>query len=214
MWIDEKIHLITTRREVLSTIQGAIAARVPAPVDCKKVIILYGIGGTGKSTWVRAHTDLSKTYQKDPSTAWWDLLEPTMTTLWIDDIDGQTSIPLATMKIILDNEAIGVKVNAKNMPQRMHHFSHVIITSNYPPRCWYKNVEQDSGFMRRVKEYDNYNQVLEINQDIWTMMPPVMWQQTKKLPSIERTIASSALTLSLTGTSDEDTHISESILFD
>lgn len=176
VWDDEKISLLTQIR-VIPTIQAAVQAREKKCPNQVVVTILYGPGGTGKSSWVQQQWPASSLYIKDPQSEWWDGLDSCHTALWIDEMGYKSKLPMATMKKIMDPECPGIPVNGKNLPTRLHHFCYVFITSNYDPRCgWYKDSTNDSGWMRRA------DKAIYIGDKIWEMDPPLRKALPQPMP--------------------------------
>lgn len=169
---DSLIHLLRHER-LFSIISGALAVTAVRPFH-RKIIILFGLGGTGKT--VRAKQLLSgmKTFTKEPSIRFWDGLQPTMTALHIEEMAPKSSIPLSTLKQILDTENQGLQCDIKCKSPYLWNPSHVIITSNYHPSDWYEHP--DSGLLRRTHPLQvKYTQSIEILSPIWTRSSPIEW---------------------------------------
>lgn len=170
---DSLIHLLRHER-LFSIISGALAVTV-ARVTHRKIIILFGVGGTGKTVRARQLLAGHKVFTKEPSIRFWDGLQPTMTALHIEEMAPKSSIPLSTLKQILDTENQGFQCDIKCKSPFLWNPSHVIITSNYHPSDWYDHP--DSGLLRRTHPLQvKYTQSIEILSPIWTRSSPIVWQ--------------------------------------
>lgn len=129
----------------------AQATRRSAPRQC---LLLWGLAGTGKSTWAmtQAWPKLEEIYLKNSANKWWDGYSPTVHKMVIvDEIMIGTPFPVDQLKNLLDVNNNGFLGECKNgtlwvNPQK------VILISNYDPRQWFQGATEDSGWQRRIAD--------------------------------------------------------------
>lgn len=158
----------------------------------RQCLILWGQGGTGKSTWARTKgwPNPQEIFYKSQATKWWDGWNPQVhRCLIVDEVMSPCPFPMDQMKLLLDVHNQGFPVEVKGgttwcNPQK------VILISNFDPLTWFgTDGRQDSGWLRRIADGpENPVHVQRVYDPLYSVTDPapaimtMIWRE--HLPSL------------------------------
>lgn len=165
---------------ILTFFIGAVQRAKPAPTVKRKIIILTGAAGTGKSVWCKAN--MVNPYRKSPNNKWFCGFQPGTTDLLLEEMAPGHGIPLDLLKELTDPNNTGFFVEIKGLPAVWIAPLRVVITSNFHPCHWFAERDFDDGLRRRLQkthekfEYTIHHHLMG-GETIWEMNPLLVWQQ-------------------------------------
>lgn len=121
----------------------------------KKVILIYGGTGCGKSTWVRTHYP-DGLYVKDGTHRWFDGYVDQKVVLIDDFAGGKSGFPCSAVLNIFDRWDCQVEIKG-GMVRLVHDY--LFVTTNIHPRDWYDFTGREEHYHALARRFTQ----------VWTM---------------------------------------------
>jgi len=154
--------------------QGAMRAiyerKLTLDHDCeKKITVIYGESGVGKSYTAKKMLEGKKYFRKDCTNKWWDGYSYE-DIVWLDDMQPKSGFSRSSFLQLLDRGVVQAEVKGGITTIVA---TTIVITSNYKPEEWF---EKSEAVMRRVNylyEVKAGGKVSEVRQRQGNTVPAV-----------------------------------------